>query len=208
MVQQPAGRRNDHVRLLAERDGLLHHVQTAQNQSAPEGNQGPEGLERLGDLGGKFSGRGQDEGEQRLGLVEQGLEDRQGKGGGFAAARLCNADYVAVLQGKGDSLLLDGRRPLVSELVAGVAEGVDDALGLSVAIMGEVENKDCVAYQVLERLWGGLPVSFSRNIVQGGRLVLALALVGILLLILVVVVVVGACGGCWGLLGCRCGRGF
>ena len=129
VVQQPAGRRNDHMRLLAKCDGLLHHVETAQNQSAPEGNQGPEGLERLGDLRGKFSGRGQHEGEQRLGLVEQGLEDREGKGGCFTATGLGNADYVALLQSERDCLLLNGRRPLVSELVAGVAKGINDALG-------------------------------------------------------------------------------
>ncbi len=129
MIQQPTRRGNHHMGLLAQRNRLLHHVQATQNQSTSERDQGPEGLKRLRDLGRQFSRRGQHQGEEGLGLVEEGLEDREGECGRFTATGLCNADNVAVLQGEGDGLLLNGRRFLVAKLVAGVAKGVDDALG-------------------------------------------------------------------------------
>lgn len=129
VIQQPTRRGNHHMGLLAQRNSLLHHIQATQDQSTSERDQGPEGLERLRDLGRQFSRRGQHQGEEGLGLVEEGLEDRERKGGRFTATSLCDSDNVAVLQGEGDRLLLDSGRFLVAKLVAGVAKGIDDTLG-------------------------------------------------------------------------------
>lgn len=116
------------MRLLGQRNGLLHHIQTTQNQGTPKRNQGAERLEGLRNLGRQFSCRGQDEGEQRLRLVEEGLKDREGERSSFSATSLSDTDNISVLEGERDSLLLDGSWLLVSEPLAGVAEGVDDAL--------------------------------------------------------------------------------
>ncbi len=47
MVQEPTRSRNHHMRLLAQRNSLLHHIHAAKNQGAPEGNQGAERLKSL-----------------------------------------------------------------------------------------------------------------------------------------------------------------
>jgi hypothetical protein len=99
---------------LAERNSLLYHVQATENQSTPERNKRPKRLKGLCDLGCKFSCRREDQGEQGLGLVEKSLEDWQGKSGRFTATCLCDTDDIAVLQGKGNRLLLNGSWSLVS----------------------------------------------------------------------------------------------
>lgn len=128
VIEQPTGRSHHNVRFLAQRDGLLHHIQTTQNQRAPKGDQGAERLKSLGNLRGKLSCWGENEGEQRLGLVEEGLQDRESECRRLPATGLCNANYIAVLQSERDCFLLNWSRVLVSKTLAGIAEGIDNAL--------------------------------------------------------------------------------
>lgn len=156
------------MRLLTQGNGLLHHVHATQHQCATKRDQGPECLKRLCNLCSKFSCRGQHKGEQGLGLLEEGLENGEGEGCSFTATSLCKTDDIAVLQRKGDGLGLNGSWVLVSKLLAGVAEGVDNTLVPSV---NHIPRKPIdTAYQVLERLWDQRPVSFARRIIEGGRL--------------------------------------
>jgi hypothetical protein len=109
------------VRLLAQGDGLRDHVQTSHDDGATQRDEGAESLKRLSDLSGKFSRGRQDESEQRLGLLEEGLQDREGKGGSLSATCLGEANDVAALEGDGDGFGLDGRGTLVVEGLAGFA---------------------------------------------------------------------------------------
>lgn len=70
-------------------------------------------------------------------LVEKGLENRERKCSRFTATGLRKADDVAVLQGKRNRFRLDRGRLFVSKVIAGFAEGVNDALGLLSVIMLE-----------------------------------------------------------------------
>lgn len=97
MVQQPTGRRNHHVRLLSQRNSLLYHVQATQNQSTSKRYQRAQRLKGLRNLGCQLSCWGEHEGEQRLWLVEKGLENRKCKRTRFTATGLCKANDVAVL---------------------------------------------------------------------------------------------------------------
>ncbi|KAJ6445392.1 DNA-directed RNA polymerases I, II, and III subunit RPABC4 [Purpureocillium lavendulum] len=102
VVDEAARGGNDDVRLLAKGDGLGDHVEAAHDDSAPERYHGPEGFKGLSNLGRQLARRGQDEAEQRLRLVEKRLQHGQGKGGRLSAARLGEADDVAVLEGDGN----------------------------------------------------------------------------------------------------------
>jgi hypothetical protein len=156
VVQESTGRRNHNVGLLAEGNGLLHHIQTTQNQGTPEGNQGPECLEGLRNLRRKLSCGRQHKGEQGLGLVKESLKNRKGKRGCFTATGLCNTDDITVLQGKRDCLLLNGCGLLVSQLLTGVAEGVDNALPiLSVPMIGSCSSP--TRTKSWNDFWGGSP---------------------------------------------------
>ena len=128
MVQQSAGRRDDNVGFLSQSNCLLNHIQATEEERAPQRYERAEGFERGGDLGGQFSCRREDEGEQGLGLVEESLEDWEREGGSFSGSRLGNTDDVAVLKSERDCFGLDGCWLLVSEPVASFAKRIDDAL--------------------------------------------------------------------------------
>jgi hypothetical protein len=75
----------------------------------------------LSNLGCQFTSRGEDEAEQRLRLVEKGLENRQSKGSCLSTTCLSEADDISALEGDGNRLFLNGRGVLVVELFAGFA---------------------------------------------------------------------------------------
>jgi hypothetical protein len=83
----------------------------------------------LTDLGRQLAGRGEDETEQRLRLVEESLENGEGESGSLSTTGLCEADNVATLESDGDGLFLDRGRVLVIKGLAGFAESVVDTLG-------------------------------------------------------------------------------
>lgn len=87
MIQQSPGRRYDDVRLLRQHQSLRHHVHAAHNNGALHSDAGAQRLKLLGDLEGQLAGGGEDQGEIALGVLQEGLEDRQGEGGGFSGAR-------------------------------------------------------------------------------------------------------------------------
>jgi hypothetical protein len=102
MVHETTRCRNDDVRLLSKRNSLGNHIQTSDNYSASQRNERSESFESLTNLCCQFTGRGEDETEQRLRLVEKSLEDRQGKGGGLSTTSFGETDDVAALEGNRD----------------------------------------------------------------------------------------------------------
>lgn len=128
MVDETARCGDNDVRLLSESNGLGNHVETADNDGAAQRDHGTEGLEGLADLRSQFTRGGEDEAKERLGLVEKSLQHGKGKGGCFTTTSLGKTNDVAVLEGDGDGLGLDGGRAFVVEGFACFAEGVNDSL--------------------------------------------------------------------------------
>jgi len=116
------------VGFLGERDRLGHHVHAADYDGALDADGGAQGLELLADLVGELAGGSEDEGEDALWVVEEGLDDGQGEGAGLAGAGLGDADDVTAFEGYGKGLALDRRGPGPLELLAGIAELFDYAL--------------------------------------------------------------------------------
>ena len=116
------------MRLLAERNGLRHHVQASDDDGTAEGDEGAEGLECLADLRCQFASGSQDEAEERLRLVEQRLQHGQRKRRRLSATSLGQTDDITPLQSDGDGLFLDRRRKLVVERLARLAKCIDDSL--------------------------------------------------------------------------------
>ena len=59
---------------LSQSYGLLHHVNASHQGSAPHANGGSQSLELTSNLNGQLSSGGQDQGKERLGLVQKLLE--------------------------------------------------------------------------------------------------------------------------------------
>ena len=129
MVHQATRSRNNDMRLLSKRNRLRNHIQTSHNDSASQRNQRSQRLKGLTDLGRQLAGRGENEAEQRLRLVEESLENGEGESSSLSTTGLCEADNVATLESDGDGLFLDRGRVLVIEGLAGFAESVVDTLG-------------------------------------------------------------------------------
>mmetsp|Transcript_9965 Transcript_9965/g.21144 ORF Transcript_9965/g.21144 Transcript_9965/m.21144 type:complete len:347 (-) Transcript_9965:242-1282(-) len=122
VVDQPAGRADDDVRLLGEHDRLLHHVHPSDCHRALHADERAERLELLADLEGELARRRDDEREQRLRLLHELVKDGQGEGGRLAGAGLRQADDVAPMQPPRQCLALDGGGVLEPHVRARLAE--------------------------------------------------------------------------------------
>ena len=111
MIEQAARRRDQHVDAAVELAVLIVERDAADQQRHRKLVVLAVVLEALGDLGGEFARRLQDQRARhaRLGpAARQQLDHRQGEGGGLAGAGLGDADHVAALQHMGDALRLNG----------------------------------------------------------------------------------------------------
>ena len=109
-VEQAARRGDQHVDAAVERLFLVGEGLAADQQRHVERVVLAVDLEVLGDLGGQFAGRRDDQRARhaRLGAaVGQDVDHRQGEGGGLAGAGLGEAEDIAAHQNDGDGLFLD-----------------------------------------------------------------------------------------------------
>ena len=117
MVEQAAGRRDQHVDAADELGVLIVERHAADDERDVELVVLAVFLEMLGDLGGQFARRLEDErarhARARAALLQHG-EHRQHEGGGLAGAGLGDAEHVAPRENVRDGLLLDGGGGLVA----------------------------------------------------------------------------------------------
>ena len=90
------------------------------------------GVEAFEDLSGQFAGRAQHQDAAGLGLrldavVEQAVQDGEGKGGGLAGAGLGDADHVTASEREGNGLSLDGGGREVVLFFEGTRDGIGEA---------------------------------------------------------------------------------
>ena len=116
VVHDAPGGADDDVRPLTQLDGLRHHVDAAHEHGGLDADAGAQRLELLADLDGELARRGEHEREERLGLVQELLQDGQRECAGLAAARLRQTDDVLALQRLRDGLRLNLGRSLPSEV--------------------------------------------------------------------------------------------
>ena len=116
VVDDSARGADDDVRALPELDALRHHVDAADEHRALDADAGAERLELLRDLYRELARWGEHEREERLGFVQELLEDRQRERAGLPAARLREADDVFPLKRLRDGRPLDFRGILPSEV--------------------------------------------------------------------------------------------
>ena len=111
VVEQTAGRRDDHVDAPPEGLLLRPHADAAEDRRRRRARVAPELPEVLLDLRGQLARGSQDERARRaLGLVRQTMKDRQGEGRGLAAAGHGRRDEVTAFEGRRDRLFLDRGR--------------------------------------------------------------------------------------------------
>ena len=102
MVDQPAGRRDQHVEAGLERADLRAVRHAAEHDRDLERKPAGEVAEALGDLAGQFARRAQDQharaaSRRRAPVGREPVEDRQREGRGLAGAGLGDADEIAAL---------------------------------------------------------------------------------------------------------------
>ena len=114
-VQQSAGRGDEHVDAAAQRADLRPRGDAAENDCRSNVQVFAVGLDAFRDLRGEFPGRCDDERPYRadagpwasLRLFAEAVQQRQGKSGGFAGARLRRRHYVSPGEDGGNGLELD-----------------------------------------------------------------------------------------------------
>ena len=129
-VEQPAGRRHQHVDAMGERPHLRVDVDAADRERHRRAQVAAVGLEAVDDLRRELARRREHQHaaalRQRLvAVVGEVIEDRQREGGGLAGSGLRDADDVAALHHLRDGLCLDRR----GSGVLLVGEGFGDWLG-------------------------------------------------------------------------------
>ena len=115
MIEQAAGRRDQHVDALLERALLILEAHAADQQRHIELVVLAVNVEILSDLGGQFARRLQDQRTRHAHLgaaLGQDLDHGEDEGGGLAGARLGASEDIAAHQYDGNGLFLDrgGRR--------------------------------------------------------------------------------------------------
>ena len=111
MIEQPAGRRDQHVDAARELRVLIVERHAADDQRDVELLLGAVLDEAFLDLRGEFARRLEDERARHARAGAAGFqhgEHRQREGGGLAGAGLRNAEHVAAREDVGDRLFLDG----------------------------------------------------------------------------------------------------
>ena len=114
-VEQPAGRRHQHVDAARQRADLSADRHAADDQRRGNMQMTPVGGEGFDDLVAELARRRQHQhaaglGLPRLRVARQAMENRQGEGGGLAGAGLGDADKVAADKGGRDGRGLNRRR--------------------------------------------------------------------------------------------------
>ncbi len=124
VVQQTARCGHQNVQTLLQGAFLCAVFHAAEYNSDAEAKVLAIGFEAVGDLGGQFARRRQDQGargaRKRLDAVFcQAMQDRQGEGGGLTGAGLGNTQQVGTLHDMGDGLGLDRGRLLIARRFQG-----------------------------------------------------------------------------------------
>jgi len=110
VVEQAAGRGDDHVDAPAERLLLRPYADAADDDRHRHARVPAEQLDALLDLRGQLAGGGQDQRPGNApGPAGQALQDGQDEGRRLAAAGLGAGQDVAAFDGRGNGLGLDGR---------------------------------------------------------------------------------------------------
>ncbi len=123
VVEEAAGRRDDHVGALTEGALLRAHADAAEDARDAQAGVADEALRGLLDLRGELAGGREDQRARRAApAAAETLQDRQEERGGLAAARRGGAEYVAAFEGGRDAGGLDGRGGLVAEVARGAGE--------------------------------------------------------------------------------------
>ena len=129
-IEQPPGRRHQHVDAMGERAHLRIDVYAADGERNGRAQVAAVGLEAVDDLRRKLPRRAQHQhaaalGQRAMPVVGEVIEDGQGESGGLAGSGLRDADDVATLHHLRDGLRLDWR----GRGVLFVSEGSCDGLG-------------------------------------------------------------------------------
>ncbi len=123
MIEEAAGRGDDHVDAAAERVLLRAHPHAAVHRRARDRGVHGEFLEVRQDLGGQLARRRQDERPRRAArLVHHPVEDGQQERGGLAAAGHRAGQQVLAGGGGRDRLVLDRRRALKTQFLDAAEE--------------------------------------------------------------------------------------
>ncbi len=135
MVQQTARGRDQNIQTLLQGTFLSAVFHAAEHDRDTEAEVLAIDLEAVGDLGGQFARRRQDQGARgarhRLDAVlGQTVQDGQGEGGGLAGTGLGDTQQVGTLHHVGNGLGLDGGRLLIARRFQRGEKAVVEAQGL------------------------------------------------------------------------------
>ena len=145
MVDEPAGRRHEHVEALRERLDLRAMRHAAEHDGDRERQAGGEIAKALRDLACEFARRARGRARARRRAAPDAdwrgvVEDRQRESGGLAGAGLSDADEIAARHQRRNGLRLDRRRLGVTFLGQGGHERRGEAEAVKIIQLGFLSN--------------------------------------------------------------------
>ena len=132
VVEQAAGRRDEHVEAARQHRDLRAGADAAEDAADPHGSMPRIDAEAFRDLPRKLARRRKDErahmaAANGLALAQQAIEDGQREGRRLAGAGLGDAEKIVALEKVGDRAGLDGRRNGITRIAHGARKRLGKA---------------------------------------------------------------------------------